>query len=521
MIRQSWTVALAVTLVLAALQPTTTLPAAAQGVEDVPFTFAVSADMRQFSGPGTYDTPNYFRGVCEAIAALGENAFMISPGDIDPPENVKWTIEQTLGADYLWYPGAGNHETETPADMTWLRDYNAGGDTLPNIVNIGPPGCEETTYSFDYGNAHFVMLNLYFDGVSDTGSDGDVVDALYDWLAADLVTTGKKYIFVFGHEGAYPQPDEHSGRARHVGISLDQYPVNRDRFWTLLRDEGVTAYFYGHTHGYSAVKIEGVWQVDAGHARGAGDSGAPSTFIMVYVEEGSVAIATYRALHDGSYEYDDIVLGTMLEVSAWPEETLHFQDGLLPDAGYAGTRDTTIKSDDPDTNFGSGDNLEVDGDPGYASMIKWRIDSIPPGKRVTYASVTLNITDNCGGVGYELYEMKRDWVENEANWTAWAGGSNWQTVGADGPDDRGDIVLGKIATNLEGRFAFNLNDDGIALVQSWIDDPSMNRGLVVLDYGNTDGLDFDSREDGSIDSRPKLTVEVTDGAQVCFIGTVL
>ena len=52
----------------------------------------------------------------------------------------------------------------------------AGGVSLPNIVSAGPPGCEETTYSFDYGDAHFVVLNEYYNGISDRGTDGEVAD---------------------------------------------------------------------------------------------------------------------------------------------------------------------------------------------------------------------------------------------------------------------------------------------------------------------------------------------------------
>ncbi len=275
-----------------------------------PFSFVVAADMRGYSGTGVYDDSRYFRGVCEAIAAMGPGAFMVSPGDVDPPGQVGWTIEQILGDDYLWYPVVGNHEAETPGDMEWLRSYNAGGEDLPGVVNAGPPGCRETTYSFDYQNAHFVVLNQYYDGIGDAAADGDVVDALYEWLAEDLAATAREHIFIFGHEPAYPQPDANNGRMRHIGDSLDKYPARRDRFWELLRDEGVLAYFCGHTHNYSAVKIDGVWQLDAGHCRGVGDPGAPSTFLIVDVAGDSlddVMFRVYRDAHDGIYDYDDIV----------------------------------------------------------------------------------------------------------------------------------------------------------------------------------------------------------------------
>ena len=117
---------------------------------------------------------------------------------------------------------------------------------------------------------------------------------LYNWLAADLSATDRTHVFVFGHEPAYVQPDADNGRVRHLGDSLDQHPAHRDRFWNLLRDERVVAYICGHTHNYSAVEIDGVWQLDAGHARGRGDSGARSTFIMINVDASGVTFRAYR-----------------------------------------------------------------------------------------------------------------------------------------------------------------------------------------------------------------------------------
>lgn len=288
-------------------------PTAARGS----FTFVVAADMRWYAGPGTYDTADYFRGAAEAIGALGGAAFVVSPGDIDPTDGVHWTLTSTLGLDSLWYPVIGNHELPDQgveaypgANVDWLRayDYDANGSGVPpDLVNAGPPGCPETTFSFDYQNAHFVVLNEYCDQGGDTTLDGDVSDHVYDWLVADLAATDKTHLFVFGHEPAFPQPDADNGRLRHEGDSLDQYPVHRDRFWQLLRDTGAVAYICGHTHNYSAVQIDGVWQLDAGHARGAGDLGAPSTFLAIRVDGSAVTFEAYRDAHDGVYDYDDIV----------------------------------------------------------------------------------------------------------------------------------------------------------------------------------------------------------------------
>ncbi|OGO32416.1 MAG: hypothetical protein A2Z29_02405 [Chloroflexi bacterium RBG_16_56_11] len=81
------------------------------------FTFVVTSDMQQHSGPA-HDITQNFRGVCEKISSLGEGAFMVSPGDLDPPSDVDWTVGKYLGDDYLWYPVVGNHDEETTAEMS-------------------------------------------------------------------------------------------------------------------------------------------------------------------------------------------------------------------------------------------------------------------------------------------------------------------------------------------------------------------------------------------------------------------
>ena len=263
---------------------------------------AVVADMRQFAGPGRYDSPRYFRGAVEAIAARGDVDVVISPGDIDPVEGVYWTLTSTLGSGVVWYPVAGNHElpgngreAARGANMRWLNAHDYGG------VIPGPTGCVTTTYAVDIENVHLVMLNEYCDEAGDTATHGDVPDHLYEWLAADLATTDQEHIIVFGHEPAYPQPDRATGRSRHVGDSLDQHPATRDRFWALLREHGVLAYVCGHTHNYSALFIDGVWQIDVGHARGVADAGAPSTYVLLHIARDDVSFGAYRSFAGAAY----------------------------------------------------------------------------------------------------------------------------------------------------------------------------------------------------------------------------
>ncbi len=264
------------------------------------FSFSVTADMRKYSGEGKYDTPEYFRGVVEAIKKVSKSAFMVSPGDIDPPSQVYWTISKYLGKDFLWFPVVGNHEAETSSDMNWILNYklDKNGDLPPNIVNWGPQSCKKTTYSFDYKNSHFIILNEYCEGYNVwqkmKSSGGNITDELYSWLLNDINKTKKEHIFVFGHSPAYPMPDYDTVRMRHERSSLNYYRKNRTRFWKLLKEKNVVAYFCGHTHNYSITNISGVWQIDAGHARGIGDKGSPSTFIIIDVKGKYVYSRTYR-----------------------------------------------------------------------------------------------------------------------------------------------------------------------------------------------------------------------------------
>jgi hypothetical protein len=260
--------------------------------------------MSEVSGREYIDYPNFFAALLAYLKEAGPGDFMVSTGDVLPAEDTRWTIDQVLGEDYLWFPLPGNHDFGT-ADYTFLRDYeyDPNGLAEPNIVNQGPAPCPHTTYSFDYQNAHFVALNVYCTEDSAWGIDGGITDTIYDWLAADLAATDKEHIFVFGHEPAFPKPDEKTGRVNHLHWSLDEYPEARDRFWQLLRDEGVAAYFCGHSHNYSAVMIDGVWQIESGQAMGTRASPSPGTFLIVTVQGADVTVETYRGEDGPGFAY--------------------------------------------------------------------------------------------------------------------------------------------------------------------------------------------------------------------------
>jgi len=264
-------------------------------------TFVVAADMRQYVA-APYRTPQHFLGVLQALKRVGPGAFMVSPGDMDPPRAVRDLVSDVLGADYPWYPVMGNHELEAAAHVAWLRQYNAQGTTLPHIVRKGPPGSAETTYAFDWADCHFVVLNQYYNGQSDSSANADEVPELLAWLEQDLAANTKTHVFVFGHVPLLGMFDMDNGRVRHQADPLNAFPPQAFRLHQLLLRYHVAAYFCGHTHNTSFANINGLWQFDAGHARGLEEDSAPvDLFAMCarFVEDGArTGVSTKESMAD-------------------------------------------------------------------------------------------------------------------------------------------------------------------------------------------------------------------------------
>lgn len=260
--------------------------------------FTVTADPR--------NNHTGFDNTLQAINSLvgGAGRFHVTAGDFDERawEN-RAVIDANFGANAAWYPVIGNHEEEDGIEMAWIRaEYDSGNGVRTSLYDLtnhdGPLGTQRTTYSWDdpTTNTHYIALNEYWNGGtsegtgastsgSDTATDGDIVPALYNWLAADLAANRGKAVFVFGHEPAYPYSWQ-----RHYGDSLDAYPANRDAFWNLLEGEGVEAYFCGHTHQYAKRQPTGnVWQIDAG----AAGNGEYETFVDVQLLLGKVRYDVY------------------------------------------------------------------------------------------------------------------------------------------------------------------------------------------------------------------------------------
>jgi cysteine-rich repeat protein len=262
---------------------------------------------------------------------------------------------------YPYFVALGNHDVDgyhptTPHSQYEYWSTVVGGridSTLVGIRNIqwGPAGDHDrrTTYSFDYKNAHFVIVNQYHgDPMYPTAEpSGCIRPALHDWIDADLSRTTGSIKFVFGHEPAWsycssgeghggelcpvghrdhqhpahrPRPHSATGSwpvafGRHWGDSLEDTACpegSRDAFWAMLARHNVIAHYVGHTHAYSSRLIrgdgtprddvsayaktgtlfesrEGVWEIDNGQAHNV----AGASYVLTTVRDDVVTFEAY------------------------------------------------------------------------------------------------------------------------------------------------------------------------------------------------------------------------------------
>jgi hypothetical protein len=102
--------------------------------------------------------------------------------------------------------------------------------------------------------------------------------------------------------------------------------------------------------------------------------------------------------------------------------------------------------------------------------------------------------------------MKRSWAEYQSTWNVFAKGQKWQIPGAFGTNDRGAILGIAGPTAAIGYYTITLNAFGLSLVQSWINHPGANFGLIIANATSLDGLDFSSSEASILQHRPRLTI---------------
>jgi hypothetical protein len=190
---------------------------------------------------------------------------------------------------------------------------------------------------------------------------------------------------------------------------------------------------------------------------------------------------------------------------------MSFQDGVLPNKDYLGTRDTYLSENKPDTVFGTAQKLRVDGsDPGKSNqdlmaVLFWDLSELPEETLIKRAIITIDVT-NPSRHSYRVYAINPAWEEAAATWHSRTARIRWGSPGAKSDRDRREGRLGNVQASSEGHHSFTLNADGLAVVQGWVDGTFENNGFAIANSKAKDGLTFRSRETTDPAIRPKLTL---------------
>lgn len=112
---------------------------------------------------------------------------------------------------------------------------NHDGSCYLNFFDLptnGPERLKKRFYSFDYGDAHFVILD----------SNNNALPETREWLRNDLENTSKKWKFAIFHHPAYPNYIDSKTRMQAESIQENWVPI--------LEQYGVDMVFGGHQHMY-------------------------------------------------------------------------------------------------------------------------------------------------------------------------------------------------------------------------------------------------------------------------------
>jgi len=254
---------------------------AAASASAAPWSFGVISDTQWKTSPDGKN-PNYV--AVNVINHLNQEfikhgvKFVVAVGDVTQNGDIlgldtSATFRQDLyNAGIGFYPLRGNHESNQAASIEFTRLFpqtqtglnnQTPADALVSTAYYGaPPANTNTaftvgsnfsspsadfdglTYSFDYENARFVLIDQFTppSGASHSVMTTDEVD----WVGSRLATRAPHtHAFVFGHK--------HLNSENHADSLFGSNPSSnpdgiQDLFMAYLADNGVHYYMGGHDH---------------------------------------------------------------------------------------------------------------------------------------------------------------------------------------------------------------------------------------------------------------------------------
>ncbi len=234
----------------------------AAGPGQTSFTFAVLGDTQSGIDPAKDHMGRYRRSASE-----GHTAAMVWLGGISPDFYLHTGDLVARGAELSAWDEFFSFEGDLMSRITMFPTLGESEQNHYNYFRIFHLPNNERWYSFDYGNAHFVCLEI--DGYADAGPGSEQ----YRWLESDLASSDKPWKFAFFHYPPYSYgPVGSKPEARYVHSLFVQY--------------GVDMVFSANDRNYQRFVVDGVTYIVTGGGGGAiGDLTGGAEFPPVYMEE--------------------------------------------------------------------------------------------------------------------------------------------------------------------------------------------------------------------------------------------
>ncbi len=213
-------------------------------------------------------------------------------------------------------------------------------------------------------------------------------------------------------------------------------------------------------------------------------------------------LVTWTATDAAGNTGTDIQKVTVKVPATTTPNTISFQDGVEPSSAYFGTSDSRIRSSSRNSNDADGLEIGTDGDEQFPpgglfgdvdSVFKWDTSAIPKTATIDSVSVTFNIF-NSSSSNHSLYEIKTKWDEETATWNSIIDSS---FIGSQ---------VGTIPASSSGVTTVNLNQNGIDLVQGWVNESIPNNGFRIANVGGKQDLRMHSSEATIATRRPKINI---------------
>jgi predicted phosphodiesterase len=240
----------------------------------------------------------------EAFEEVKDPAFILHTGDVVETGNNKdmWNMYfkslNGYGTSTPMFAAIGNHDSlGTPLyfDYHFNHPNNGGNAALDQSFKNAVTGnilqlfqnADETIYSYDYGDAHFIVLNTG----SYSNQDKHIIDAQRDWLTRDLeANKDAKWKIMLFHEPVY-----------HRAGAGESRPWLHD----VIEEYGVDLVIQGHSH----LVTRTYPMKDGKIVTKAVDETVEKGIGTVYMTIGSTAL-NHDGANDAKYEEEIGILAT-------------------------------------------------------------------------------------------------------------------------------------------------------------------------------------------------------------------